>query len=201
MDAWLFWKSVSIGVAVAAPVGPMSLLCIHRTLDHGRPAGLIFGAGIAAADLSYAALAAFGITAMSSLLLAGSYWIKLIGSLLLTVLGIRIALSKPVAGARKSIAASGFRAFATAYGLTLANPPTILFFAGIFASVASLATVSQAVIFAAGVFAGSMLWWIILTAVISRTSALVKPPVMVWINRLSGVVLLGFAAYGLASLA
>lgn len=199
MDAWLFWKSVSIGLAVAAPVGPMSLLCIHRTLDHGRPAGLIFGAGIAAADFSYAAVAAFGITAVSAFLLAGTHWIKLIGSLLLMVLGVRIALSKPVPGARKSVARSGFRAFATAYGLTLANPPTILFFAGIFASVASLATASQAGIFAAGVFAGSMLWWIILTTVISRTSAVMKPPVMLWINRLSGVVLLGFAAYGLVA--
>jgi putative LysE/RhtB family amino acid efflux pump len=197
MDAWLFWKSVLIGLAVAAPVGPMSL---HRTLDHGRPAALIFGTGIAAADLTYAAVAALGMTAVSSLLLAGTYWIKLIGSLLLAVLGIRIALSKPVPGARESVAGSGVRAFATAYGLTLANPPTILFFAGIFASVASLSTASQAVIFAAGVFAGSMLWWIILTAVISRTSALLKPPAMVWINRLSGVVLLAFAAYGLATL-
>ena len=68
------------------------------------------------------------------------------------------------------------------------------------ALVASLATASQSVIFSAGVFAGSMLWWIILTTLISRTSALMKPPVMTWINRLSGLVLLGFAAYGLATL-
>lgn len=201
MDAWLFWKSLSIGLAVAAPVGPMSLLCIHRTLDHGLPAGLTFGAGIAAADLTYAAIAAFGITAVSSLLLAGTIWIKLIGSLLLIVLGVRIAVSQPAADSRKSVAGFGLRAFATAYGLTLANPPTILFFAGIFASVASLATVLQSVIFSAGVFAGSMLWWIILTALVSKSAALMKPPVMAWINRLSGLVLTGFAAYGLATLA
>jgi len=201
MDTWLFWKSLSIGVAVAAPVGPMSLLCIHRTLGHGWPAGLTFGAGIAAADLTYAAIAAFGITAVSSLLLAGTYWIKLIGTLLLIVLGVRIALSKPAADSRKSVAGSGLRAFATAYGLTLANPPTVLFFAGIFASVASLATASQSVIFSAGVFAGSMLWWIILTTLITKSAALMKPPVMAWINRLSGLVLIGFAAYGLATLA
>src|SRR5258708_27876610 len=105
MDVWLFWKSFSIGVAVAAPVGPMSLLCIHRTLDHGQPAGLAFGAGIAAADLTYAAIAAFGITALSSLLLAGTYWIKLIRSLLLIVLSVLIALSKPPADSRQPVAA------------------------------------------------------------------------------------------------
>jgi threonine/homoserine/homoserine lactone efflux protein len=201
MDAWLFWKSLSIGLAVAAPVGPMSLLCIHRTLDHGLPAGLTFGAGVAAADLTYAAIAAFGITAVSSLLLAGTVWIKLIGSLLLIVLGVRIALSEPAADSRKSVAGPGLHAFATAYGLTLANPPTILFFAGIFASVASLATASHCVIFSVGVFAGSMLWWIILTTLVTKSAALMKPPVMAWINRLSGLVLIGFATYGLATLA
>jgi len=190
MDAWLFWKSVSIGLAVAAPVGPMSLLCIHRTLDHGQPAGLTFGAGIAAADLTYAAIAAFGITAVSSLMLAGTFWIKLIGSILLIVLAVRIALSKPAADSRKSITGFGSRAFATAYGLTLANPPTILFFAGIFASVASLATATQSVIFSVGVFAGSMLWWFIVTTAVTKSAALMKPPVMAWINRLSGLVTL-----------
>ncbi|HYM99407.1 MAG TPA: LysE family transporter [Aestuariivirgaceae bacterium] len=198
MDAWLFWKSVTIGVAVAAPVGPMSLLCIHRTLDHGQPAGLRFGAGIAAADLTYAAIAAFGITAVSWLLLAATFWIKLIGSLLLIVLGVRIAVSRPAPDSRKS--GSGLHAFATVYGLTLANPPTILFFAGIFASVASLATASQSVVFSAGVFAGSMLWWIILTTLVTKSAALMKRPVMASINRLSGLVLIGFAAHGLATL-
>jgi len=200
MDAWLFWKSVSIGVAVAAPVGPMSLLCIHRTLDHGQPAGLTFGAGIAAADLTYAVIAAFGITAVSWSLLAASFWIKLIGSLLLIVLGARIAVTRPAADSRKSVARPGLRAFASAYGLTLANPPTILFFAGIFASVASLATPSQSVVFSAGVFSGSMLWWIILTTLINKSAALMKPPIMALINRLSGLVLIGFAVHGLATL-
>ena len=201
MDGWLFWKSVSIGVVVAAPVGPMSLLCIHRTLDHGQPAGLTFGAGIAAADLTYAAIAAFGVAAVSSLLMASTVWIKLIGSLLLVVLGVKIALARPAADSRESVAGSGLRAFATAYGLTIANPPTILFFAGIFASVASLATASQSVVFSTGVFAGSMLWWIILTTLVSQSAGLLKPPVMAWINRLSGLVLIGFAAYGLATVA
>ena len=201
MDALFFLKSVGIGMAVAAPVGPMSLLCIHRTLDHGRGAGLVFGAGVAAADLTYAAIAAFGVTAISSLLLAGTVWIKLIGSLLLVVLGIRIALAAPHTGNRTASAGSGGRAFLTAYGLTMTNPPTILFFAGIFASVASIASASRSFTFAAGVFAGSMLWWAILTTLVSKSAALLRPPVMLWINRTSGAVLVGFAIYGFATLA
>lgn len=201
MDAWFFWKSLSVGLAVAAPVGPMSLLCIHRTLDRGQGAGLVFGAGVAAADLTYAAIAAFGVTAISSLLLAGTFWIKLLGSLLLAVLGIRIALAAPRADDRASLAVSGGRAFLTAYGLTLTNPPTILFFAGIFASVASIASVSKSFTFAAGVFVGSMLWWAILTTLVSRSAALFRPPVLVWINRISGGILIAFAVYGFSTLA
>lgn len=201
MDAWFFWKSLSIGLAVAAPVGPMSLLCIHRTLDHGQTAGLVFGAGVAAADLSYAAIAAFGVTAISSLLLAGTFWIRLVGSLLLVVLGVRIALAAPRADNRARSAGSGGHAFLIAYGLTMTNPPTVLFFAGIFASVASIASPAQSVTFAAGVFAGSMLWWAILTMLVSKSAALFRPPVMLWINRISGAVLIGFAIHGFATLA
>lgn len=200
MDPWFFWKSLGIGLAVAAPVGPMSLLCIHRTLDHGQGAGLLFGAGVAAADLTYAGIAAFGVTAVSTALLAGTFWIKLVGSLLLLALGVRIALAALPADDRAGSTGSGGRAFLTAYGLTMANPPTILFFAGIFASVASIASTAQSTAFAAGVFAGSMLWWVILTTLVSKSAALFRPPVLIWINRISGAVLILFAIYGFATL-
>jgi threonine/homoserine/homoserine lactone efflux protein len=200
MDFLLFWKSLGIGVAVAAPVGPMGLLCIHRTLERGQLAGLVFGAGVAAADLTYAAIAAFGLTAVSSVLVAGTFWIKLIGSLILIVFGLRVALAAPQAPGRSRHMIGG-RAFLAAYGLTLTNPPTILFFAGIFASVTTMATTSQSILFAAGVFAGSMLWWLILTTIVSKSASLFRTPVLVWINRISGAVLVGFAAYGLATLA
>ena len=200
MDAWLFWKALSTGLAVAAPVGPMSLLCIHRTLDHGRAGGLVFGAGIAAADMTYAALAGLGVTAISSLLLAGAFWIRLAGSLLLIWLGVRIAISAPAANKQASLSQSPGRSFLTAYGLTLANPPTIIFFAGIFAALAPVAVISHAVTFAAGVFAGSMLWWVLLTLLVSRSAQVFRPPVMLWINRISGAILIGFALYGLMQL-
>src|SRR5258708_28395284 len=135
MDVWFFWKSLGIGLAVAAPVGPMSLLFIHRTLERGQASGLVFGAGVAAADLTYAAIAAFGVTAISALLLTGTFWIKIVGSLLLLMLGVRVALApaRPDDN-RANSAGSGARAFLIAYGLPMTNPPTFLFFAGIFAS-------------------------------------------------------------------
>ncbi len=202
MDVWFFWKSLGIGLAVAAPVGPMGLLLIHRTLERGQASGLVFGAGVAAADLTYAAIAAFGVTAISALLLTGTFWIQLVGSLLLLMLGVRVALApaRPDDN-RANSAGSGARAFLIAYGLTMTNPPTILFFAGIFASVASIASASQSLTFAAGVFAGSMLWWVILTTLIAKSAALFRPPVLLWINRVSGAILVGFAVHGFTTLA
>jgi threonine/homoserine/homoserine lactone efflux protein len=138
---------------------------------------------------------------VSSALLTGAFWIKLIGSVVLLVLGARIALIAPQP--EKRTQSTGFQghAFIMAYGLTMTNTPTILFFAGIFASVASITSASQAVTFAAGVFAGSMLWWLILTTVVSKSAAVFQPPVLLWINRLSGSVLVVFAIYGIATLA
>jgi threonine/homoserine/homoserine lactone efflux protein len=201
MDVWFFWKSLGIGLAVAAPVGPMGLLCIHRTLDRGQGAGLVVGAGVAAADLTFAAIAAFGVTAVSSALLAGTFWIKLVGSVLMVALGVRIALAGPQSDDRTNSAGSGGRAFVAAYGLTMANPLTILFFTGLFASVASINSAAQPVTFAAGVFAGSMLWWVILTTLVAKSAAVFPLPELIWINRISGAVLIGFAIYGFATLA
>ena len=200
MEPEFFWQSLGIGLAVAAPVGPMSLLCIQRTLALGQRAGIVFGSGIAAADLTYAALAAFGISAISALLLSGTFWIKLTGSALLIVLGARLALSAPPTATQPARRVSGVRAFLTAYGLTLTNPPTILFFASLFAAVGSMQSVAQSFTFAAGVFAGSLLWWLLLTALIARSATVLWPGVLAWINRLSGLVLIGIALRGLAAL-
>jgi len=117
----------------------------------------------------------------------------------LIILGVRIALAAPRTDNRSASAESGRRVFLTAYGLTMTNPPTILFFAGIFAAVASMASASQSITFAVGVFAGSMLWWLILTTLVSRSAAFFRPTVLLWINRLSGAVLIAFAVYGLAA--
>jgi threonine/homoserine/homoserine lactone efflux protein len=201
VELWFFWQSLGIGLAVAAPVGPMSLMCIHRTLDRGQLAGFVFGSGIAAADLTYAAIAAFGISAVSALLLSGTTWIKLIGSALLIVLGTRIAFTAPRTAGGPAQPASWTHAFLTAYALTMTNPPTIVFFASLFAAVASMKSVAQSFTFAAGVFAGSLLWWLLLTALVARSARLIRPPVLAWINRLSGLFLIGIAVQGLASLA
>ncbi len=200
MDGWLLLKSALIGFAVAAPVGPMGLMCMQRTLAHGQLAGLVLGAGVAAADFTYAAIAAFGVTTLTSALLAATPWIKLGGSVLLIYLGVKIALGKAGGATAGDAAAGHVRAFATAYGLTLTNLPTILFFAGIFASFGTFASVSESALFSVGVLLGSLAWWLVLTTLVRYGAAFIKPPFMLWVNRLSGAALVGFALYALAGL-
>jgi threonine/homoserine/homoserine lactone efflux protein len=199
MDLTLLVTSIALGLTVAAPIGPMSLLCINRTLRIGHPNGLVFGAGIAAADCTYAALASFGLVGVSSVLAGAGHWLKILGAFLLIYLGVRLARGRPDTGTPAPIRNSGIGAFASAYGLTLANPPTILFFAGAFASVAALSSGIQSVTFSAGVFAGSMLWWAVLTWIVSKYARVLTAGAMAWIGRVSGLVLIGFACYGLFS--
>jgi threonine/homoserine/homoserine lactone efflux protein len=199
IDPWLLFKSISAGIAVAAPVGPMSLLCMQRTLGGGRATGLAFGAGIAAADFTYACVGALGLTAVSSLLLAGGDGRRLAGALVLIYFALRILRARPEAATSKKFNGPLWRGFASASLLTLANPPTILFFAGLFASVAALSNFEQAAVFALGIFIGSMLWWLALTSLVAGSAAKLAPHVLAWINRLAGVTLIGFAVYALGA--
>lgn len=199
--ALLFVESFGIGLAVAAPVGPMALLCISRSLHFGPGNGLLFGSGIAAADATYAAIAAAGLTAVSALLLGMTPWIKGLGGLLLLWLGLRTALARAPDRSRPPAAGSRLRAFVTAYGLTITNPPTILYFASIFASLGGIAASSAAPLFPLGVFAGSLAWWLLLVTAVRRSQHWLTAPVMRWINRVSGMVLLGFALTALWSVA
>ncbi|HEV7126424.1 MAG TPA: LysE family transporter, partial [Ktedonobacterales bacterium] len=95
MDVGFLLRGAVLGFAIAAPVGPIGVLCIRRTLANGRVNGLVSGLGAATADASYGAVAAFGLTAISSLLLSQRVWIHLIGAIFLAYLGIRTLLARP----------------------------------------------------------------------------------------------------------
>ena len=129
MDASLLLRGLIIGFSIAAPVGPIGVLCIRRTLAQGRAAGLVSGLGAASADALYGCVAGFGLTFVSGLLIAQQSWLKLLGGVFLCYLGVRTLLAQPAERA----AAAGGMGLAGAYGstflLTLTNPTTILSFA------------------------------------------------------------------------
>jgi threonine/homoserine/homoserine lactone efflux protein len=196
----LFAKGLLFGFLLAATVGPMWVLCFRRTLAQGALAGFVSGMGIAVADGLYGAVAAFGLTAISGFLLQHAYWIGLAGGAFLVYLGVRILLSNPATNGNEERKLSHPRAFVSTLGLTLANPPTILAFVAIFAGLglASNADYGAASLVVLGVFLGSASWWVLLAAGAGWLRSRVGPALFRFINGVSGLTILGFAAWQLA---
>lgn len=200
MDASFFVRGLLIGLSIAAAVGPMSVLCMQRTVYKGQLYGLVSGLGIATADAVYGCIAAFGLTLITSFLVSQQLWIRFIGGLFLVYLGLKTLLSKPAERAA-AVKANGFvGAYVSTFLLTLTNPLTILSFAAVFAGIgvggASKSYVSATLV-VLGVFAGSALWWCLLTAGIALLREKFTARWLLWINRISGLIILSFGALAL----
>lgn len=198
-----FLRGLLLGFAIAAPVGPIGVLCIRRTLAQGLLAGLVSGLGAATADAFYGFVAAFGLTFISSFLIDQQSWIRLIGGLFLCYLGIKTFLA-PVAEEAATGAGNGLiAAYSSTLFLTLTNPLTILSFAAVFAGLGVGVVAGDygaAVATVLGVFSGSALWWLALSTGVSLFRSRFTPRAMRWVNRISGVVILGFGVAALLSL-
>lgn len=203
VDPDYFLRGVLLGFAIAAPVGPIGVLCIRRTLAQGLLAGLVSGLGAATADAFYGFVAAFGLTFISSFLVDQQSWIRLIGGLFLCYLGIRTFLA-PLAEEAATGSGNGLvAAYSSTLFLTLTNPLTILSFAAVFAGLgvgAAAGDYGAAVATVLGVFLGSALWWLALSAGVSLFRSRFTPRAMRWVNRISGVIILGFGVAALLSL-
>jgi len=201
----LLARGLAVGLAIAAPVGPIGVLCIRRTLADGRLIGFVSGLGAATADAFYGAVAAFGLTMVADLLVGQRLWVRLIGGLFLGYLGMRTLLRRPASRPAQAAAAAR-RGLAGAYGstlaLTLTNPTTILSFTAIFAGLGLAGTTGRAsaALLVFGVFLGSALWWLILSGGVGLLRARFDARAMRAVNIGSGLMLLGFAALALASL-
>ena len=198
MDIGFFLKGLVIGFSIAAPVGPIGVLCIRRTLAEGRVAGLVSGLGAATADAVYGCVAGFGLTIISNTLISQQTWLRVIGGAFLCCLGFKTLLARPAEETAPTGANSLVGAYTSTFLLTLTNPMTILSFAAIFAGLggASGDYVSAAVL-VLGVFIGSALWWLTLSTGVSLFRTRFTPRGLRWVNRISGLVIAGF---GLAAL-
>lgn len=192
-------KGLGIGFAIAAPVGPIGVLCIRRSLAEGRRIGLATGLGAATADAAYGFVAAFGLTAISSALVNMRIWLGLIGGVFLCYLGIRAFLSKPAEGATPIRSGGLASAYVSTVFLTLTNPMTILSFVMLFASL-GLGTAPDYFIAGTtvvGVFIGSTLWWIFLSTTAAAFRNRITPLWMQMVNQISGCVILAFGLFAI----
>lgn len=196
-------KGIVAGLVIAAPVGPVGVLCVHRTLVEGRLHGLVSGLGAAAADAMFGAVAAFGLSVVADALMAAETWLRLGGGLLLLGLGTKTLLSKlspPGEEPPRSLLGDSVSAFV----LTATNPITLISFVGVFAALGvstSGITLSQADALVAGVFLGSATWWLLLSAGVGVFRSAVESLYLRWVHIVSGVIILAFGLGVLASLA
>lgn len=196
-------RGLVIGFSIAAPVGPIGVLCIRRTLAEGQASGLVSGLGAATADALYGCVAGFGLTFISKILFGQQIWLRLIGGAFLCYLGLKTFLARPA----EQVASAQRDGLAGAYGstffLTLTNPMTILSFAAIFAGL-GVASASgnylSAGVLVLGVFIGSALWWLILSGGVGLFRAKFSPHGLRWVNRISGVIIIGFGLLALLGL-
>jgi threonine/homoserine/homoserine lactone efflux protein len=188
---WPFLKGCAIGLSIAAPVGPIGVLCIRRSLAGGARVGFFTGLGAAVADGIYGAVAAFGLTAISTFLRDRELALRLIGGIFLLYLGIKTFASKPASEPASPRTNAG--AFASTLFLTLTNPMTIFTFMGIFVAVGVASDYQSAGIMTLGVFLGSAAWWLFLSNGVALLRSRVTPNWMQWINRLSGAIILAYA--------
>jgi threonine/homoserine/homoserine lactone efflux protein len=194
-------KGFLIGFAIAAPVGPIGVLCIRRTLADGRLTGLFSGLGAASADMCYGAVAAFGLTVIKNALVGLQLWLHFLGGIFLLYLGVRTFFARP---AEKEIAVKSDRGLFSAYistlGLTLTNPATILSFTVIFTGLHLGDTHGDylsAGLLVSGVFSGSATWWLTLSGIVSIFRERFSITWMVWVNRLAGTIIAGFGLFAL----
>lgn len=197
-------RGLIIGFSIAAPVGPIGLLCIQRTLTQGWLSGFVTGLGAATADAIYGSIAGFGLDVIAHFLLDERTWIHVVGGILLLLLGIRAFFAHPA----KQAALVTNRgpnlgwSYVSTLLLTITNPMTILSFLAVFAALGvanSPHEAASALFTITGVFLGSMIWWWCLSSLTSWLKHKLNSTTLLWLGRLSATIIVGFGLYGIVT--
>lgn len=192
MEFTFLLKGILIGFAMAIPVGPIGIMCIRKTLTEGHLRGMVIGLGAATADLFYGCVAAFGLTAISDLLVSQRIWIRLAGGMLLLFLGIRTFRARPANPDIPVISSGILRSYLTTLFLTLTNPLTIFAFIAVFAALGlgnGLGYFSASIL-VAGVFIGSCLWFLFLSSGVTLFRKKLDLVGLLWVNKIAGVLII-----------
>lgn len=197
-DLGLFTRGLAAGFLLAAPVGPIGVLCIRRTLSGGRLSGFVSGLGAAVADGLYGAIAAFGLTLVSDFLVGHKYTLRLVGGAFLIYVGIKILMSVPSEKRVPDRARTLVADFVSTFFLTLTNPLTIFVFMSTFTWL-RLELVGggyfAASLVVAGIFAGSALWWLFLSTIVGFFGPHVRGNLLLAIHKISGIAILAFGVF------
>ncbi len=191
IDFELPLRGLAAGFMIAAPIGPVNVLCIQRVLEKGWKAGLASGLGAAAVDTFYGGIAGFSISLVIQFLLREESRIRFIGGILLIGIGVVYYFKRPgTLRAGKSNSAS-HSDFVTAVLLTATNPTTILSFLAVLTmlGLGSQRPLWQTSLLVGGIFLGSMTWWLILSGGTNMLRDKVTDKTLLWLNRAGGLAI------------
>src|SRR3972149_1033899 len=201
MDFGLFIKGIIIGFSTSAPLGPIGVVCVQRTLSKGRTSGFVSGMGAAFADTFYAILAGFGLSIIISFIEARQMYFEIAGIALCFFIGIKIFYSNPVKqfrpGNKKN---SLFEDFASVALLTLSNPMALFFFLAVFAGLGLVhkeMDLKLTFYLAIGVLAGATAWWFILSSFINIFRDKFRLKSIWWINKIAGAIIILFGLFAI----
>jgi len=197
LDGNLFIQGIIIGLTLAVPVGPISLLCIHRSVTDGRLHGIVSGIGVASADSFYAAVSFLGLTVISGLIIAQQFFFRFLAGIVLIFVGIRVFLSLPAVASTRTGHETYLKDFLSTAAIAIANPLTLLFFMVIvpgFGVVLYGNSILSAVEFVSGVFFGSVVWWVLLCGSVGTVRTRISGENLGLINRVSGILISCFGA-------
>ncbi len=200
-EIYLF-KGLIIGFIIAAPLGPIGILCARRTFAEGRRAGFFSGMGAAMADVLYGFIAAFCLALVSDVLVNHQFWFRLAGGLVLCFLGIRTFMAIPAEPKLKTKRVYAGM-FTSTFFLTLTNPMTILSLAAVYAGFGLAGirgNVVSASVLVSGLFLGSVLWWLFLVGMYSIFHRRFNHQELRWINRVAGIIIATTGVLAFASL-
>jgi threonine/homoserine/homoserine lactone efflux protein len=190
----LLFRGLLAGLFIAAPVGPVNVVCISRTLAKGWRSGLISGLGAATVDTLYGCIAGFSITFVIQFLLKEEFWIRLIGGILLVLIGVYYYFRKPQSLSAEKQEGPERSDYVSTLLLTLTNPTTVLSFLAILATLGMKEDKASwlTLMLVLGIFCGSMLWWIIVVTIVNRLRDRITDHTMQWMNRAAGLGIGGF---------
>ena len=203
MNMGLLLEGIIIGFAIAAPVGPIGVLCIRRALAERRTSGLVSGLGAATADAVCGSVAALGLTFVTDLLMGGESWLRLAGGAFLVFLGVRMFLARPAERATPAGRSGLMGVYASTLLLTLTNPTTIFSFAAIFAGLGAgdaSGDALPAMLLVPGVFFGSAMWWLVLGGAVGLFRTKLSTRGVRWVNTVSGIVIAAFGVLAVSEL-
>ncbi len=205
---WLVFlaKGLSIGFVASIPLGPIGMVCVQRTLTKSQRSGFFSGVGAATADTVFAAIAAFFLSVVMAFVERNIDLLRVIGGICVIIVGVSIFLKNPVVQIRRNRAGKGslWSDYLSGFLLTLANPAFVLVFLALFAtfgiSIQGDVSYFSGTGLIVGVLIGASLWWLSLTAGVSLFRKRFRPRHMLYLNRISGALIVGLGAAAILSL-